>query len=461
VNIKTCLILIIGILIFTEAVRAAEAEAPKSAYQLPRMVIANFTNSTSFKGLEGGLTERMTSLIAITKRFEVVERSQLESVLEEQKLGLAGILDESTAVEVGKILGAEIMVVGSITDAGYSQSEVVLEDGSTQITWEGSVAVSGRFVDVETGRVILSKVVRNSAQESDLERAKSDLEKIGEIVTDVVRGRDTATEEYYRKRGEETVSKALEEAGVSLVNAFLSELPLIGYVIAIQGNKVMVDLGREVGLKSKVNLLVYREGEPVKHPVTGEFVKKERSELGYLQVTDIEDRLSSAKSITDGLMGNVQVGDRVMVIPPVFLGHLAIMSAAVPGLGQAVEGKMLSGLFFLGVEGALVAFAALNALDANDIDKNLRSQYLNKTEADDAVARSWIWTFVMGAAFTLVKIVDVIDAGFPAEAYNPLALGSPSESRPSLALAPNRHGDSLISLRVGYGEIVANLGFKW
>lgn len=460
-NIRIYLVLVISFTTVGATVLEAQ-EGSESVYQLPRIVIADFSNNSQFKGLEEALTEQMTSLIAVTRRFEVVERSQLEKVLEEQKLGLAGIIDEATAIEVGKILGAEIMVVGSITDAGYSQSEAVNEEeGYVEITWTGRVTVSGRFVDIETGQVILSKVVRTTAEESDTERVKSDLETLGDLLSNIVRGRDPARQEHYRRRGEQAVSRANEDAGISLVRAFFSELPLIGYVIAVQGNEVMVDLGREIGLKSKVNLLVYREGEAVKHPVTGETVTTQKRELGYLQVTDIDDRLSSTKSITDGLLRDIEIGDRVRVIEPVFLGHLSLMSAAIPGLGQMVEGKLETGILFLGVESTLATFAVINAIDANNTNQNRRGEYLNKDEADDAVGRGIRWTIILGVVLAVAKTFDIIDAGFPAEFYDPLALGETNRSNPTLVLTPNRVEDIPITLEIGRGELAANLEIKW
>jgi curli biogenesis system outer membrane secretion channel CsgG len=43
----------------------------------------------------------------MTRRFEVVERQLLNKVLEEQNLGMTGILDESSAARIGKNLGVD------------------------------------------------------------------------------------------------------------------------------------------------------------------------------------------------------------------------------------------------------------------------------------------------------------------------------------------------------------------
>ncbi len=52
------------------------------------------------------LDKMITGLVNVN-RFKVVERAQLEKILEEQKLGMSGILDASTAAKVGRGIGVD------------------------------------------------------------------------------------------------------------------------------------------------------------------------------------------------------------------------------------------------------------------------------------------------------------------------------------------------------------------
>jgi hypothetical protein len=54
----------------------------------------------------------LSSRLALSD-LTLVEREDLESVLKEQKLGLSGMTDESTALELGKILNATQLIRGS------------------------------------------------------------------------------------------------------------------------------------------------------------------------------------------------------------------------------------------------------------------------------------------------------------------------------------------------------------
>ncbi|MGH7454492.1 MAG: CsgG/HfaB family protein, partial [bacterium] len=70
------------------------------------------------KGIGGALGQidlldkLVTGFVGIN-RFKVIERAQLERILEEQKLGMSGVIDASTAAQIGKGIGVDGVVFGS------------------------------------------------------------------------------------------------------------------------------------------------------------------------------------------------------------------------------------------------------------------------------------------------------------------------------------------------------------
>ncbi|NJN46994.1 MAG: hypothetical protein HC808_11525 [Candidatus Competibacteraceae bacterium] len=81
----------------------------------------------------------MTALVQ--KGLPVVERSQLEKILKEQQLSYSGLFDLSSAQQVGKLLGADGVVLGAIADQG------------------NSVAVNARLVELGTASVVAATEV--------------------------------------------------------------------------------------------------------------------------------------------------------------------------------------------------------------------------------------------------------------------------------------------------------------
>lgn len=70
------------------------------------------------------LSERLVSKMAGLKGIEVVERTLLEKVLQEQKLGSSGVLNQDEAKEVGRILGVDALVTGTYTPLKSDRLEV-------------------------------------------------------------------------------------------------------------------------------------------------------------------------------------------------------------------------------------------------------------------------------------------------------------------------------------------------
>ena len=64
------------------------------------------------------LSQRVSSEIIRMEEFRVVEREQMERILNEQKFQYSGCVDISCAVKIGKIIGAQLIVVGSVSKIG-------------------------------------------------------------------------------------------------------------------------------------------------------------------------------------------------------------------------------------------------------------------------------------------------------------------------------------------------------
>jgi TolB-like protein len=62
--------------------------------------------------------ESLTSAIVNSGQFNVVERNKLQTVIDELKIGLSGLSDDSKAKQLGKILQADLVLTGTLADLG-------------------------------------------------------------------------------------------------------------------------------------------------------------------------------------------------------------------------------------------------------------------------------------------------------------------------------------------------------
>jgi len=102
------------------------------------MPFQNATNDPSLDWLSMGIPETITDDLLTMGRFVLIERIQLWRVMEEQALQLTGAIDNATAMEIGKLLGANLLVVGAFQKQG------------------DTVRLTARFVEAQTGGVLQS-----------------------------------------------------------------------------------------------------------------------------------------------------------------------------------------------------------------------------------------------------------------------------------------------------------------
>ena len=106
------------------------------------------------------VSEFLVEQLLDANRFNVIERTQLLAITEEHKLNMSGLVDPSTAVEVGRLAGVKYLVMGSVTGLSTKKSGVSYDNrtaGSVGGKMNTVIAnVTARFIDVETGQVILA-----------------------------------------------------------------------------------------------------------------------------------------------------------------------------------------------------------------------------------------------------------------------------------------------------------------
>ena len=94
--------------------------AAQSSDARPGIAVLPFTNGAiqpELAPLSKGFQGMLNAQLALNPQLRVVEREQLQRILEEQRLGASGQLDPQTLVRVGKIIGARYMIYGGyITD---------------------------------------------------------------------------------------------------------------------------------------------------------------------------------------------------------------------------------------------------------------------------------------------------------------------------------------------------------
>jgi TolB-like protein len=97
--------------------------AASAAYAPKKIAVLYFDVAApthDYDYLATGIPEMLITDLANQRDITVIERERLDEVLEELALGGSGITDTDTALEVGKVLNVELLVMGNLTVAGES-----------------------------------------------------------------------------------------------------------------------------------------------------------------------------------------------------------------------------------------------------------------------------------------------------------------------------------------------------
>ena len=112
-----------------------------NAENKPTVAVLDFESIGSQEYLGKAVSEIMRTELVGTQQFRVVERAQIRKALSEQELQMSGVIDDRSAVELGKFLGADLIVVGSVVKIGTAYT------------------INSRMIDVKTGEAKLGRNV--------------------------------------------------------------------------------------------------------------------------------------------------------------------------------------------------------------------------------------------------------------------------------------------------------------
>lgn len=136
------------------------------------------------------VANKVMSKLVESGRFEVFERAQVAKILKEHEMWMTGLVDEKSAAKIGKMLGAEALVIGSVDtykvsderttiqlpkvrEKGYhyetkedrkgnKKTEKVIDYdwykvNASALTRRGNVSITFKVVNVESGQIVAAK----------------------------------------------------------------------------------------------------------------------------------------------------------------------------------------------------------------------------------------------------------------------------------------------------------------
>lgn len=127
---------------------------------------------------DGGQTiaDLLSSKLFESQKFEVVDRAHIQQVMAEHKLNKSGIVDEKTALQLGKYVGAAVLVFGNVSLNKYEQKMSKAnpwrdkEGGRHQthyIKGTAKLTTTLQVIGLNTGKVLASKTISKTAENTN------------------------------------------------------------------------------------------------------------------------------------------------------------------------------------------------------------------------------------------------------------------------------------------------------
>jgi curli biogenesis system outer membrane secretion channel CsgG len=304
-----------------------------SAQQKKRVAVFDFDYSTvqsSSSALFGtnvdigkGVADLIVENLVKSGVYSVIDRKALQKVLDEQNFSNSDRADVTTAVKIGKLLGVNALIVGSITQFGSDEKTTSVGGGGIRIGGFGIggvsrkeskavVNLSARMVSADTAEILGvaggkgeskrsgTSLLGTGGSSSALGGAGLDMTSsnfaqtiIGEAVIQAVSG----------------LSKELDGGAGKIAGTSVS---VDGLVADASGNTLILNVGTKAGVAVGSKLQIKRTGREVKDPATGRVLRRIEDTVGEVVITEA-DEVSSVGTFTGA--NPAKVGDRVVSAP--------------------------------------------------------------------------------------------------------------------------------------------------
>jgi curli biogenesis system outer membrane secretion channel CsgG len=269
-----------------------------------------------------GISDLLVKFLVQDGSYSVIERKAMDKILAEQNFSNSDRANPSSAAKLGKLLGVDAIVVGSITQFGNDTKNMNI--GGAGGNWGGFgiggigrkkskaiVAVDARVVDIDT-----AEILGVASGKGESQRESTSLLGGGGSWHGFGGGNvDFGSSDFQQTILGEAVNAAVQQMSTGLIadNAKLQTrtVTVAGLVAAADNGQIVLNVGGKAGLKVGDQLNVERVTSEIKDPATGQVIRRMSTPVGVIRITDVDD-ISAVGTAVSGT--GFKVGDTVKTV---------------------------------------------------------------------------------------------------------------------------------------------------
>jgi curli biogenesis system outer membrane secretion channel CsgG len=317
--------LIVGAL----AIPANAQTAPK---RKPRIAVMDFdygtvrTYAAAWFGtdvdLGKGIQQMVVTDLVKDGSYSVIERAVMDKILAEQNFSNSNRADPNSAAKIGKLLGVDAIIVGTITEFGNETKNQGVGGGGGS-GWTGAiggfhhsksnanVAINARIVNIDTGEImgVAEGAGTSSRSSTGLGGGGGNWNGHGGGAVDF--GSSNFQNTIIGEATKNAVDKLSTELVASSAKIGVRTVIVEGTVAAVEGSQIVLNVGGKAGIKVGDQFNVVRVTKEIKDPSTGAVIRRLSSTVGVVKATDVDDLSAVCEPVSGA---GFKVGDSVKTV---------------------------------------------------------------------------------------------------------------------------------------------------
>jgi curli biogenesis system outer membrane secretion channel CsgG len=269
-----------------------------------------------------GISDLLVTNLVKDGSYSVIERKALDKILKEQNFSNSDRADPNSAAKIGKLLGVDAIIVGSITQFGNDTKNTNIGGAGGGLGGFGLggfghkkskaiVMLDARIVDIDTAEILgVAEGKGESSREST-----SFLGGGGNWHGFGAGGADFGSSDFQNT----IIGEAVKAAVTNMTGELIADkdklvartIVVEGLVAAVDSGQIILNVGAKNGVKVGDSLTVERVTKEIKDPATGKVIRRLASAVGVVKVTDVDD-ISSVCVAVSGT--GFKTGDAVKTV---------------------------------------------------------------------------------------------------------------------------------------------------
>jgi curli biogenesis system outer membrane secretion channel CsgG len=315
--------------VLTVDAQTPAAGTPPASGRRARVAVVDFDYATVYSGVSAifgtnvdvgkGVTDLLVNYLVKDGSYSVIERSALDKIMAEQNFSNSDRADSTSAAKLGKLLGVDAIIVGSITQFGNDTKNTGVGGvgaglghlglgGVKQKQSKAIVGLTARIVNVDTGEILATAEGMGESK-----RTSTSLTGGGGSWSGFgAGGVNFGSSDFQNTIIGEAVKSAVEKMSTEVIadrtKVQVRQVTVNGLVAAVTGGQIVLNIGSRAGVKVGDQLTVQRVSSEIKDPATGKVIRRLTSNVGVVRIVDVDEQ-SAVADVVSG--SGFKVGDVV------------------------------------------------------------------------------------------------------------------------------------------------------